>query len=666
MSDSTQEMDKPDDELVMRFDMGVLKHLGLQMYTSLPAVISEYVANAWDAGAKHVEIDVPQDVPMGAQYEIVIEDDGEGMTFDDINKKFLIIARNRRDEEPETFEVDGRTRKVIGSKGIGKLAGFGVAGRVELETWKDGELTNFELDYDKIQEAEEETPHEEKGTYKPEFSYKEIRSESSGTIVKLTDLKRERRPRIGYIRRRLARRFGVIDDEHFVVEVNGDPITADERNLEHSCQYIWNVGQFDQAEFDGIVNEEEGWLVQGWIGTRKAPVPDEIGNGIAIFARGKLVHEPDFYGVRGEGTRGQHAISYMVGEINAEFVDDDDRDLIATDRSSIITEETAGQELEKWLKQTIRAVCAEWVEKRRDDRLEDVREVQIYDDRIRPLPGRQRELVDDFLSELAEKEGFDDETMIETVDYVASGVEYKEFNDIVRDLRDADFEHPEKVVDLFDKWEVLDALALLRLAKGRIETIARFEDLIESDAREDPDIHDILAQNPWLMDPRWDYLDDEIYFSRLLKDRWPNEELDEDNRRIDFICLGDSGTLRIIELKRPSVEIGRKQLRQLEDYVDFVREKEGTDPEGERTITGYIIGSEIKNQQSKRLAMRLKKDGMHVRPFKDLQRIAEKSHQQFIDVFERKAERTGDERLRARLAELKSAKESTSSRIEEP
>ena len=47
----------------MKFDAGTIKHLGLQMYSTLPPVIGELVANGWDANASKVEITIP-DTPL--------------------------------------------------------------------------------------------------------------------------------------------------------------------------------------------------------------------------------------------------------------------------------------------------------------------------------------------------------------------------------------------------------------------------------------------------------------------------------------------------------------------------------------------------------------------------------------------------------------------------
>ena len=44
--------------LEMSIGLNVLNHLGLQLYSNIPAVVSEIVANAWDADATVVDINV--------------------------------------------------------------------------------------------------------------------------------------------------------------------------------------------------------------------------------------------------------------------------------------------------------------------------------------------------------------------------------------------------------------------------------------------------------------------------------------------------------------------------------------------------------------------------------------------------------------------------------
>ena len=83
----------------MKFDVGTIKHLGLQMYSTLPQVIGELVANGWDANATKVEITIPKTPIDEETSQIVITDNGDGMSDEDVREKYLIIGRDRREKE---------------------------------------------------------------------------------------------------------------------------------------------------------------------------------------------------------------------------------------------------------------------------------------------------------------------------------------------------------------------------------------------------------------------------------------------------------------------------------------------------------------------------------------------------------------------------------------
>ena len=75
----------------MTVDLNVLNHLGINLYSNSPAVLAEAVANAWDADAEIVRIEIHTDPDR-----IVILDDGHGMSRIDINEKFLRVGHRRR------------------------------------------------------------------------------------------------------------------------------------------------------------------------------------------------------------------------------------------------------------------------------------------------------------------------------------------------------------------------------------------------------------------------------------------------------------------------------------------------------------------------------------------------------------------------------------------
>ena len=106
--------------------------LGTQMYKHRAPSIAELVANCWDAGAKHVWITVPEEDRYDPTESVVaIMDDGEGMDESMVQDRYLVVGRNRRSEDGGS----NHGRKMMGRKGIGKLAGFGLAKRVTVITW---------------------------------------------------------------------------------------------------------------------------------------------------------------------------------------------------------------------------------------------------------------------------------------------------------------------------------------------------------------------------------------------------------------------------------------------------------------------------------------------------------------------------------------------------
>lgn len=112
-------------ELKLKIQPHVIDHLGIKMYQKVADVVSEFVSNAWDADAPRVDIQVDED-------RITIVDDGVGMSFDECQAKFLTVGRDRRKTEKTDHTQGGRP--VLGRKGIGKFAGFGIAKQIDVRT----------------------------------------------------------------------------------------------------------------------------------------------------------------------------------------------------------------------------------------------------------------------------------------------------------------------------------------------------------------------------------------------------------------------------------------------------------------------------------------------------------------------------------------------------
>jgi HSP90 family molecular chaperone len=219
--DTTSTSDKSPYE--MSISLSVLKHLGKGLYSNVPAVLSEIVANAWDADAENVHIDIDPDNGV-----IVITDDGHGMTQNDINTKYLTVGYQKREMEPNKGITPRFKRDPMGRKGIGKLSVFSIANIVEIYTVCGNESNALQMDADEIEKSIKSNLNE---IYRPTPLDPTEEPIDKGTKIILKQLQKNITTAATYLRRRVARRFSVIGKSNqFVVHINGEEITPKDRD----------------------------------------------------------------------------------------------------------------------------------------------------------------------------------------------------------------------------------------------------------------------------------------------------------------------------------------------------------------------------------------------------------------------------------------------------
>ena len=175
-------------------------------------------------------------------------------------------------------------------------------------------------------------------------------------------------------------------------------------------------------------------------------------------------------------------------------------------------------------------------------------------------------------------------------------LEYDAFWEIAQEVAESGVEDVGRLLGLFKEWEVVEAKEMARVTEGRISTIEKLQDLIEKDALEVPTLHNFLKEFPWVIDPRWTLVADEVRFSTLLKQQFPDGDSEEKDRRIDFLCVRESTNLVVVEIKRPGSRASNEELDQIMRYVSFVRDhvQRTTDPElANRTVVGYLLCGEL-------------------------------------------------------------------------
>ena len=98
-------------------DSALLSELGERLVSTAHVALAELVKNAYDADAKSVKVRISPE-PSGAP-RVVVEDDGTGMSRDDVRRFWMKIGTVNKVDNPTSARY-GRPR--TGSKGIGRFA----------------------------------------------------------------------------------------------------------------------------------------------------------------------------------------------------------------------------------------------------------------------------------------------------------------------------------------------------------------------------------------------------------------------------------------------------------------------------------------------------------------------------------------------------------------
>lgn len=140
--------------LHFKFDVSTFRLLGRELITDRITALFELVKNCYDANADNVDITFEQLNPLSDKSKIIIEDDGLGMTFKDLQDKWMVIgtsSKRRKRTSPPPYN-----RVVAGKKGVGRFAVDKLGGKLILKTKKKDSPVWHCLETDWTKYSEEE------------------------------------------------------------------------------------------------------------------------------------------------------------------------------------------------------------------------------------------------------------------------------------------------------------------------------------------------------------------------------------------------------------------------------------------------------------------------------------------------------------------------------
>lgn len=587
------------EKYTMTISRRTIENIGIRLYDRISAVLSELVANAYDADATEVKITLPLNILLAIKsegnavdqgHEIKIEDNGLGMTEDEVNKFYLRVGINRRQRGEQTSSG----RKVMGRKGIGKLAPFGVCKQLEVVTAggvpnEDGYVvSNFVMDLKDIVDETDFNYHPSPGPLDGQ------RRHDRGTTVILKQFERKRVPLGEVLNRQLSARFG-IRQPNWNVEV------FDSLNLGNS----FLIGNLDISIMEGtqidvadrpIELEDGGRLdVTGWVAYAREPYKDEAMAGVRIFTRGKLVAQTRDFDIP-SGFTGEYKMrSYIVGEIHADWLDESE-DLVRSDRQDIIWNSDLGESFRVWGRELVKELAGKSEVSIRGRVWDEFREQSQLESRlmnIAPKDSQFRRSVLDAARTLVSRG--DRESIQRDPDHVERVVQLAfaigPHRDLVETLEQiaASPESLDAVIKLFEKASVVEIYSLGQVAQERVDSVQRLQNLIGKASTVEPDLQCLIERAPWIVEPEWTPLsmNQSLSRARTLFESWYEKTygqpivtsaIDNPTKRPDFIMLNNEGCLEIIEIKRTDHSITDVEYERAFGYLEalekFISENE--------------------------------------------------------------------------------------------
>ena len=584
---------------VMRISRMTVDKLGVRLYDRVSAVVAELVANAYDADAENVTIRVPlstllakrnpgSGVIEGYGHVIEVKDDGHGMTRSDANKHFLLVGKDRRKDINQGSQSRQKKRPVMGRKGIGKLAPFGVCRVIEVisaggDPTDEGYIvSHFKMDYGKILSEEDGPVEMEQG------ELDRTCQDHSGTTVRLLNFLPKRVPDQTTFDRQLARRFGLQQADFKIV-------VEDTRNPNENPPF--RIGGLDIPTMENTridcstepVRLEDGRQlpVKGWMALAKEAYKNEEMAGVRIYARGKIVATTrDFE--QPAGFTGEFTLrSYLVGEIHADWLDEDDgEDLITTDRQDILWESDHGRALRKWGANCLRRIGAASRKPRRarvehlfmeEANLEEKAKARFADDEVISTAIELGKQIGRFAAEdeLTDQEYVDGlaNVILSVAPHKALMEAFEAFNQEIFD----DEGGVDRLIDLFSKTRIAEMASYAQIAHERVQAIRRLETVIGGNESESA-LQDIIAEAPWLVEATWTPItvnQSLKLFKRRFEDYYRKMHgqdvalvIDHQKKRPDLTLVQMGQKLHIVEIKAVGHTFANKDWDRLHNYLE--------------------------------------------------------------------------------------------------
>ena len=622
----------------MKFAGRFIDLLGHQMYGGAVPAVAEFIANAWDADADKVEIFIPDDIRK-KDAQIIVKDCGEGMNYEVLNDCYLNVGYERRKLRGERT---AKKRLVMGRKGIGKLAGFGIAENIVIRSVKEGHLIQFKLNYTELKNKIELSGY----AFEPDKD--EPITEENGVAVILEGLKIDKNINITEFRKSIARRFA-LNSEIMKIIINSEALKKEDLEFEYR-----------------IPEKKSGWIeedianfgkVKFWFGFLKNTIKDKELRGISVFARDRVAQFTPFHFNLSGGINGQVGLEYLTGQVKAEVLDED-IDYIATPRQTINWQFDKAPILEQWGQSKIKSLCRDWKKRKDESNLKLFKHdySELYP-RIEVLHEQERKDVIMALEKISKLERIQSGDFKIIANSMISGIERESVKKVINKINASSPNALPELYEAIKEWDIISAVSIAEVIIGKLEIIRQFkkhidDKLLEKSNKDTLDMQIFIKEHPWLLGPEYEHLNSaDIYHEKGL-DSWitdvikiANKEYSrkdaKEGKRFDLLCVKDDTKIVILELMRPSKLCDYDHLMRLERYVSYLQnaiDEKGTESSFKRMIVnGLLIADDFVKDGALLKTLQKLSPGINAIKWKPLFERVEASYKEYFEILRMKA-----------------------------
>lgn len=492
-----------------------------QEYSSSERALKELIDNAWDADAERVSITLPK--PMSGD-PIVIQDDGTGMTEEELRRHYLSIAADRRSRRGE--RTSGKNRLVKGRKGIGKFAGLMAAAVMTLETRARGRLCRITLRLDDLSQVEDIEQLNIGLQSEP------CGPELHGTTITLSDLHQGLAyPDANRLRQILLQDYGRQDD--FAITIDGKRLDVDDVSGSYSEQE-------EELPSAGKVKLRFS-ISDGKSGLRQP--------GITLRVDGKAVGRPGFFGLDQRDDFPSKLLRKLYGEIEADGL----RDHITAGWDAAVENSELLKEVEGYVQPILREAYEQ--QYRREIQLAQARLQRAILTRLSALPEHKRVFADRAIKKILDKYYGEPESKVEpVVNVLLEAMERSDYRILLEHIAEATPGDVAGVAERLDEFGLAEMAFLVQQAAARQVFLDQLDALARDAATTEAVVHKALERNLWVFGPEYSLFSSNSTLRRQVEDVLGKTYTgDKADKRPDLLLNENlGGQYLLIEFKRPS------------------------------------------------------------------------------------------------------------------